>query len=175
MRAAEEFEQELVDELPSLFRFAMSMTRNRNEAEELVQETLAYALEKRDEFTSGTNIRAWLFKLQSFLDRNSKRKAYRQKVLSRGQIEDPETAAVPPSQLDRIMVGEAEKAIETLPLEQRQALFLVAYDGKSYDEAADILECSAGTVKSRVSRARQRIADMIHYEHLNGMTKELGR
>jgi RNA polymerase sigma-70 factor (ECF subfamily) len=165
MPATKEFEREMLAQLPHLRGFAMSMTRNRTEAEDLAQETVLTALEKHDEYQLGTNMKAWLFRLQVYIDSNKKRKEMRQRALSRGRIEDPETAAIPPSQLDSLLVSEAQAAVDTLPIDQRQALFLVAYDGKSYEEAADILACSAGTVKSRVSRARARIAEVINYEH----------
>ena len=178
MPASKEFERELMNEFrtQNLFKFAMSMTRSRSEAEDLVQETFRLALEKHSEYELGTNMKAWLFRLQALIDKNNKLTAFRQRLLSRGQIDDPDTATVPPSQLDRIMFGEADRAIEALPIEQKQALYLVAYDGKSYNEAADILACSPGTVKSRVSRARARIAEVIHYEQQTGnTTKDLRR
>jgi RNA polymerase sigma factor (sigma-70 family) len=176
MSSAEEFKRELVSEYTNLFRFAMSMTRNRAEAEDLWHETVVLALEKQDEYELGTSMKAWLFRLQVLIDKNNKRRVLRQRMLSDGNIEDPETASVPPSQLDRLMFKEAAHAVDTLPSDQRQALYLVVYDGKSYDEAADILACSPGTVKSRVSRARARIAEIIQYEHLDKNTeRELAR
>ncbi|NTF17386.1 sigma-70 family RNA polymerase sigma factor [Agrobacterium rubi] len=178
MPASKEFERELLEEFrtANLYKFAMSLTRNRAEADDLMQETFALAIEKSEEYEPGTNMKAWLFRLQAFIDKNNKRKAFRQRVLSRDHIEDPETATVPPSQLDSIMFGEANRAIEALPVEQKAALYLVVYDGKSYEEAAEILACSAGTVKSRVSRARVTLAEMIQYEHQAGNTmKDLRR
>lgn len=176
MSSSEEFNRELLSEYPNLFRFAMSMTRNRAEAEDLMQETVLLALEKHDEYELGTSMKAWLFRLQVLIDKNNRRRVVRQRLLSDGNIEDPETAAVPPSQLDRLMFKEAAHAVETLPIDQKQALYLVVYDGKSYDDAADILACSSGTVKSRVSRARARIAEIIQYEHLDKSTeRELAR
>jgi RNA polymerase sigma factor (sigma-70 family) len=176
MSTSKEFGRELVGEVENLFRFAMSMTRNRAEAEDLMQETLLLALEKQDEYELGTSMKAWLFKLQVFIDKNNRRRVARQRLLSDGNIEDPETATVPPSQFDRLMFKEAAHAVETLPIDQKQALYLVVYDSKSYDEAADILACSPGTVKSRVSRARARIAEIIQYEHLDRNTeRELAR
>lgn len=176
MSSSEEFNRELLSEYPNLYRFAMSMTRNRAEAEDLMQETVMLALEKHDEYKLGTSMKAWLFRLQVLIDKNNRRRVVRQRMLSDGNIEDPETAAVPPSQLDRLMFKEAAHAVETLPIDQKQALYLVVYDSKSYDEAADILACSSGTVKSRVSRARARIAEIIQYEHLDKNTeRELAR
>jgi RNA polymerase sigma-70 factor (ECF subfamily) len=176
MSASEEFKRELLSEYPNLFRFAMSMTRNRAEAEDLMQETVLVALEKHGEYELGTSMKAWLFRLQVLLDKNNKRRALRQRLLGDGNIDDPEAATVPPSQLDRIMFKEAAHAVEELPEDFRQALYLVVYDGKSYDEAADILAVSAGTVKSRVSRARTRIAEIIQYEHLEkNSERELAR
>lgn len=177
MPASKEFERELMAEFrtQNLFRFAMSMTKSRAEAEDLVQETCRVALERHEDYQLGTNMKAWLFKLQAHINNNNRRKAHRQRVLSQGAFEDPETAMVPPAQLDRIMFGEADRAIEDLPIDQKEALYLVFYDGKTYDEAADILACSAGTVKSRVFRARARIAEVIHYEPTSGSNRDLSR
>lgn len=176
MPASKEFAREMIAEYTNLFRFAMSMTRNRTEAEDLTQATIALALEKHHEYEIGTSMKAWLFRLQVFIDKNNRRRALRQRMLSDGHIMDLETAAVPPSQLDRLMFSEANDAIDTLPKDQKQALYLVVYDGKSYGEAAEILACSPGTVKSRVSRARARIAEAIQYEHLERNTeRELAR
>ncbi len=176
MASTEEFNRELVRECPNLFRFAMSMTRNRAEAEDLTQETILVALEKQSEYELGTNMKAWLFKLQVLINKNNRRRLMRQRMLSDGVFEDMTEAAMPPSQIDRLMFNEAAHAVEGLPVDQKQALYLVVYDGKSYDEAADILACSAGTVKSRVSRARARIAEIIQYEHLDKNTeRELAR
>lgn len=159
-----EFETELLSLVPSLFRFAMSMTRNSADAEDLTQETIKRALEYQASFQAGTNMKAWLFKIQVHLDKNQKRKVYRQKALNEANIMDPDFGVVRPSQVDRIIFNEAGEAIECLPIDQKQALFLIAHDGKTYEEAAQILDCSVGTVKSRVSRARAKIAEAIDYE-----------
>jgi RNA polymerase sigma factor, sigma-70 family len=164
MTASEEFKRELISEYPNLFRFAMSMTKNRAEAEDLAQETVAVALDNAAQYQVGTSMKAWLFKQQFFLNKNNRRRVARQRRLSEGKIDDPETAISLPSQLDRLMFREAAYAVESLPEEQREVMYLVVYDGKTYEQAAEILACSPGTVKSRVARARARLSEILHEE-----------
>lgn len=164
MSAPATFEDRVAKARPDLFRFAMSITRNREAADDLSQDAMTLALEKQDDFEPGTDLKAWLFKLQVNLWQNSVRKEHRRRRLD--AIHAPMQAGdlSLPSQMDALMFHEAYKAMESLEPIQRQVLFLITYDGKSYEEAARILEINTGTVKSRLSRARQALADAIGYE-----------
>lgn len=176
MPKTREFEKELLGHVPALYRFAMSMSRTASDAEDLTQETLKNALEFQSAYQPDTNMKAWLFRIQVNINLNQKRKIYRQKALSEANGLDPDYGVVMPSQVDRLIFNEAGAAIAALPIDQKQALFLVVYDGKSYEEAAQILDCEVGTVKSRVSRARARVAEAIDYEQTGrAETREMTR
>lgn len=164
MSAPATFENRVAEVMPDLFRFAMSITRNRESAADLSQDAAALALEKQDSFEAGTDLKAWLFKLQVNLWQNTVRKARRRLKLE--AIHAPMQAGdlAMPGQMDALRFQEAYKAMEALEPIQRQILFLIAYDGKSYEEAAQILEINTGTVKSRLFRARKALADAIGYE-----------
>jgi RNA polymerase sigma-70 factor, ECF subfamily len=149
----------ILTRIPSLRAFAISLTRDGNQAEDLVQETVLRAISKQEQFEEGTNLQAWLFTIlrnQFFSDH---RKSLR-------EVEDPDgsyaaTMISPSDQEDRIMLRDLEIALGKLPRVQREALLLVAADGLSYEEAAQVLGCAVGTVKSRVNRARNGLAELM--------------
>ena len=121
------------------------------------QETLLRALANIDSFQPGTNMSAWLFTIL----RNHFRSEYRKR---RREVEDPdgsyaETLKSHPEQNGRVEFEEFRRALAKLPTDQREALVLVGASGFSYEEAAAICECAVGTIKSRVNRARTRLAE----------------
>jgi len=145
--------------VPSLRAFAISLCGNIDRADDLVQETLLRALTHIDSFEPGTNMPAWLFTIL----RNHFREEYRKR---RREVEDAdgryaETLMAHPEQTGRIEVEEFNRALAKLPAEQREALILVGASGFSYDDAAAICGCVVGTIKSRVSRARTRLAGLL--------------
>ena len=140
----------------TLRAFAFSLARNRERADDLVQDTVIRAWEKHASFTEGTNMRAWLFTIlrNSFYSEIRKR---------RREVEDVDGAhaarlSVPASQLAHIELEEFKAALGEISAEQREALILIGVSGFSYEEAAEICGCAIGTVKSRVSRARTILA-----------------
>lgn len=147
-----ETDQNIVSWIPPLRAFARSFCRNPDDADDLVQETLAKALAKIHQFKPGTKMKSWLFTIM----RNT---FYTQlRVTSR---EHPaaghDVAAVPavdPAQEWSARGNEISTAIESLPSKQREVLVLVGALGATYDEAAEICDCAVGTVKSRLNRAR---------------------
>lgn len=156
MSVSEEFKAELIRRIPDLEKFARVLTRSAQDSEDLMQDTIITALRKADEFVPGTNMVAWLFTLQRGLYQNMvKRARTRQNYVEAHKDNDE---AQLPDQLDHLILEDAKTLISKLPVEQQSALFLVCYDGRSYAEAAEVLGCSVGTVKSRVSRARAEIA-----------------
>ncbi len=129
---------QVLSTVPSLRAFAISLCGNVDRADDLVQETLLRALAHIDSFQPGTNMPAWLFTIL----RNLFRSEYRKR---RREVEDAEVRA----------------ALAKLPSDQREALILVGASGFSYDDAAAICGCAVGTIKSRVNRARTRLADLL--------------
>src|SRR5580698_1615290 len=145
--------------IPNLRAFAMSLSGNADRADDLVQETVMRAMANIGSFTPGTNMAAWLFTIL----RNLFRSQYRKR---RREVEDPDGSYVaslkmPPEQFGRLEFKELIEALAKLPHVQREALLLVAASGFSYDEAAAICEVAVGTIKSRVSRARQLLAELL--------------
>jgi RNA polymerase sigma-70 factor (ECF subfamily) len=148
--------------VPSLRAFAISLCGNVDRADDLVQETLLRALANIDSFEPGSNMPAWLFTIL----RNLFRSEYRKR---RREVEDADgtyaqSLKSQPEQSSRIEFQEFRAALAKLPPDQREALILVGASGFSYEEAAQICGCAVGTIKSRVNRARVRLAQMLSIE-----------
>ena len=153
------FKKEMLGCMPSLRAFAVSLTGRRDGADDLVQETMLKAWAKQDSFTVGTNIKAWLFTIL----RNEFYSHLRKKDRL---VADPEGAftealSVSPSQYGVLDMQDFKKALDTLPPDQREAMILVGASGFSYEEAAQVCRCAVGTVKSRVSRARTALKEIL--------------
>jgi RNA polymerase sigma-70 factor (ECF subfamily) len=150
---------ELLAQAPWLRRFALSLYGTIDRAEDLVQDTFLQALTHLDTFQSGTNLAAWL----ATILRNRLRDQYRRR---QREVEDADGHYAgmlnsQPDQSARIEFAEFRAALAKLPLEQRQALILLGTSDLSYDEAAARCGCAAGTLKSRVHRARARLIDLL--------------
>lgn len=153
------FVDAILDKVPSLRAFAMSLTRKPDYAEDLVQDTLLKALSKHERFEEGTNLSAWLFTIlrNSFLSHHRK---------ARREVEDSAGAHAAmliayPDQEDKLMVQDLSAALDKLPQSQREAIVLVGVEGMAYEEAAAVLGVAIGTIKSRVNRARHRLAELM--------------
>ena len=145
--------------VPSLRAFAISLCGNIDRADDLVQETLLRALSHIDSFEPGTNMPAWLFTILRNLFRSEYRKRRREVEDADGRY--AETLKSHPEQPGRVEFDEFRTALAKLPSDQREALILVGASGFSYDDAAAICGCAVGTIKSRVNRARTRLADLL--------------
>lgn len=148
--------EQVIALIPSLRAFAWSLSRNPTDADDLVQETLTKAWVHRDKFHAGTNLRAWLFTIL----RNSWYTA-----AAKGRRETPDedgkmaaAMTTPPSQEWSVELRQLQSALNRLPPEHREALVMVGAAGLSYEEAAEVAGCAIGTIKSRVNRARNRLA-----------------
>src|SRR6201989_3133823 len=148
--------------VPSLRAFAISLCGNVDRADDLGQETLLRALAHIDSFQPGTNMPAWLSTILRNLFRSEYRKRRREVEDSDGRF--AETLKTHPEQNSRIEFEEFQQALAKLPADQREALILVGASGFSYEETAEICGCAVGTMKSRVNRARARLADMLSIE-----------
>ena len=139
--------------VPALRRYARALTRNADRADDLVQDCLERALRKRSLFRPTGPMQAWLYRILLNLYRNGLRQTRRRgdHVSIDALVVEP---AIPAPQPGRIALAEMSRAIDQLPSEQREALLLVVLEGVSYEEAAGILEIPAGTLMSRLSRAR---------------------
>lgn len=148
--------------VPSLRAFAISLCGNVDRADDLVQETLLRALANINSFQPGTNMSAWLFTILRNLFRSEYRKRRREVEDSDGSYAD--SLKSQPEQNSRMEFEEFRTALGTLPSDQREALILVGASGFSYEEAAEICGCAVGTIKSRVNRARNRLANIMAIE-----------
>jgi RNA polymerase sigma-70 factor (ECF subfamily) len=148
--------------VPSLRAFAISLCGNVDRADDLVQETLLRALANINSFQPGTNMSAWLFTILRNLFRSEYRKRRREVEDTDGSYAD--SLKSHPEQHSRLEFEEFRGALAKLPPDQREALILVGASGFSYEEAAAICECAVGTIKSRVNRARTRLADLLAIE-----------
>jgi RNA polymerase sigma-70 factor (ECF subfamily) len=167
----EQIDQTFVDgvltSVTSLRAFAISLTRDADQAEDLVQETLLRAISKHEQFVAGTNLQAWLFTILRNQFFSEHRKSTRE--VEDGDGSYAATMVCMPDQEDRIMVHHLEAALHKLPEGQREAILLVGVDGLTYEEAAQVLGCAVGTVKSRVNRARSCLAEMMRLADEDGV------
>ena len=154
--------EQMLGAVPSLGAFAISLSGNVDRADDLVQETLMRAIANIDSFQPGTNMSAWLFTILRNLFRSEYRKRRREVEDTDGSYAD--TLKSHPEQGSRLEFNELRAALDKLPPDQREALILVGASGFSYEEAAAICECAVGTIKSRVNRARTRLADLLSIE-----------
>ncbi len=154
-----QFLDEISASVPALRRYARALTRNADRADDLVQDCLERAIRKQGLWAPTGPLQAWLFKMLLNLYRNDARHRRRRgdHVPIDSLLVEP---AVPAPQPGRIALSEMSRAIDALPAEQREALLLVVLEGMSYEEAAGILSIPAGTLMSRLSRARAALRTM---------------
>lgn len=141
-------------EIPRLRRFARSLTRDVDRADDLVQECLVRAINKLDSWTPGTNLRAWLFTIlrNAFLNEIRRSKG---SPISSVEIDPDRHESNAPDGESLVVVGQIAREFERLSDEHRQVLSLIAIEGFAYDEAAEICDVPVGTIRSRLSRARE--------------------
>lgn len=159
MTLAPSLREAMLAVVPSLRAFAMSLCGSVDRADDLVQETLTRAIANIDSFEPGTNMSAWLFTILRNLFRSEYRKRRREVEDSDGR--HAESLKSHPEQPGRLEFEELRNALARLPADQREALILVGASGFSYEEAAAICDCAVGTIKSRVNRARTRLAEQL--------------
>ncbi|MFC3703861.1 sigma-70 family RNA polymerase sigma factor [Devosia honganensis] len=147
-----DFLDELEANVPALRRYARALTHDIDHADDLVQDCLERAIARRSLFRPRGPLRPWLFTMLTNLHRNDLR-SRRRRAAPLGLDALPEPG-VPPPQPGHLALAELARAIDTLPLEQKEALLLVTLEGLAYAEAAAILDIKPGTLMSRLGRAR---------------------
>lgn len=150
---------ELVTHLPALRAFALSLTRNRATADDMMQDTVLKAWTNMDKFQQGTNMRAWLFTILRNTYYSSRRKLNREVADVDNAFSD--RLSVKPDHDGRLQMRDFKSAFETLADEHREALLLVGASGFSYDDAAQMCGVATGTMKSRVNRARAKLTELL--------------
>jgi RNA polymerase sigma-70 factor (ECF subfamily) len=174
------FEVEALSHLDALYGVACRMTKNPVDAEDLVQDALLKAMRARDQYTAGTNLKAWLFKILTNTFINKFRRGGLERSLLEGPDADPlldgwvsaasmramrdaETQALRP-----LLVAEIDAALEELPEEFRLAVVLSDVEELSYKEIAEVMGCPVGTVMSRLHRGRRLLQKKL-YSHAVAM------
>lgn len=148
--------QSIVAAVPGLRAYGVALSGSRDQADDLVQETLVRALHHINTFEPGTNLRAWL----TTILRNHFVSQCRKSAREVQDVDGIYAAGLvcQPRQESWMAFRDLRKALAKLPVEQRDAVVLVCASGFTYDEAAGICGCPVGTIKSRVSRARAGLA-----------------
>jgi RNA polymerase sigma-70 factor, ECF subfamily len=158
-QASAQMKADLISVIPNLRAFAVSLCGNPDRADDLVQETLVKAWSNLGSFVEGTNLPAWLFTILRNIYYSEYRKRRREVADTDGAIAAKLAAA--PAQHGHMDFLDFRTALQRLPNDQREALILIGASGLSYEEAASVCNCAVGTMKSRVNRARNRLADML--------------
>ncbi|MFB9970185.1 sigma-70 family RNA polymerase sigma factor [Pseudoroseomonas cervicalis] len=156
-------EDELLACLPDLRAYARSLTRNRHDADDLVQDAVVRMLNSADRFQPGTNFKAWAFTIlrNRFLNEFvAKRRLTRE--MDEGEME---RIAVSARQDEGLELSDFQRIFHRLPEDHRSILTLVAGSGLPYEDVAKVLGCAVGTVKSRVHRARSALHALLEEEN----------
>lgn len=155
---------ELTQEMPRLEKFAMKLTRNSHDAADLLQSTLLRAIEKKHLFNEGTDLFKWTSKMMYNLFVSG----YRRKVKFETQY-DPESyiekQQVEASQETTMELMKVNEAMSLLSEEHREVLVYVCVQGMKYQDVAEILDIPVGTVRSRLSRARAQLQEILETPH----------
>jgi RNA polymerase sigma-70 factor (ECF subfamily) len=151
---------DLIEHLPRLRRYARALTGDVSRADDLVQDTLERALAKLDLWQPGSDLRAWLFTLMHNLFVNQIRIRRPPETVMEEALDEP----VSGGQMEALAARDIHGALSRLPEEQREVLLLVGLEQFGYAEAAQVLGVPTGTVMSRLSRARERMRQMLACE-----------
>ncbi len=174
-----EFDSEIIPHLNSLKSFALKMTNDTDESEDLIQDTLLKAFRFFDKFEKGSNAKAWLFQIMknSFINnyRKSTKEPFKvdyddvQNFYETIKSEDVKTQHYENDAFSDVLYDEMAKALSILPDDFRTVVFLSDIEGYTYEEIADFIDCPVGTVRSRLHRARKMLyALLLQYAQENG-------
>lgn len=155
-----DFKAALMEVTPHLRAFARSLCGDPVQADDLVQDALLKAWNARESYTENTSFKAWTFTILRNSFYSEKRRSWRSTGLEPGVAEATLIASDDPDKgLELVAL---RNALEHLPQDQREAIILIGAGGMAYDEAAEIVGCAVGTIKSRVSRARKALAELLN-------------
>ena len=155
-----DFGQLIETEIPRLRRYARALTRDPSRADDLVQSCLARAIANAHLWQPGTDLRAWLFTILHNQHVNDIRRAVREGV-SVAVDEVTPVLSIAPNAAASLELRDLERAIASLPEEQRQVILLIGLEGMRYEEVATILGIPIGTVRSRLSRGRETLRKLM--------------
>jgi RNA polymerase sigma-70 factor (ECF subfamily) len=152
--------KKIEQEIPRLRRYARALTRDVNAADDLVQDCLTRALSKVHLWQRGTDLRAWLFTILHNQYVNHVRRAVREGSAV-GLSDSEPLLTTSPNQGKRLELRDLDRAIAKLPEEQRAVLLLVGLEGMRYEEVAEVLGVPVGTIRSRLSRGREMLRQLM--------------
>jgi RNA polymerase sigma-70 factor (ECF subfamily) len=164
------FEQEVIPYRSQLYPAALRMTRNQADAEDLVQETFTRAYVSFSQFTPGTNMRAWLYRIltNAFINNCRKRRREPQQAPWDDSADLPQAPGAPrmarsaeDEALEQLTDSEVMRALRGLPAEFSAAIYLADVEGYAYREVAEILGTPIGTIMSRLHRGRKKLRDAL--------------
>jgi RNA polymerase sigma-70 factor (ECF subfamily) len=169
----DDFEREALPHLPALYAAALRMTRNERDAEDLVQDALLRAYRFFDTFEAGTNCKAWLFRILTnvfcnrYREREREHEVMNEAESSEANLERFLAGAAADGRdaegalLGRMVSADVEKALAAVPPDFRMAVILADLEDFSYKEIAEIMDCPAGTVMSRLYRGRKILQNLL--------------
>src|SRR5262245_8944576 len=174
--APSDFEREALPHLPALYAAALRMTRHEKDAEDLVQDAMLRAYRFFDTFEAGTNCKAWLFRILTNVFCNRSREREREhEVMNEaegstanleqfvgGAGHQADARDAEGALLGHMVSSDVEKALSSIPSDFRMAVILADLEDFSYKEIADIMECPAGTVMSRLYRGRKLLQQQLY-------------
>lgn len=157
---AEAFREQLLAVIPALRGFARGLCGNRELADDMAQDAMMRAWAAQASFQPGTNFRAWIFMIlrnqfYTTIRRNSRMVSWDPEVAERVLVAQA-------AQQDGLNLQDVQTAMQKLPVEQREVLILIGANGLSYEEAAEVMGCAIGTIKSRLARGRTALATLIN-------------
>ena len=161
------FKDDLLAETRNLRAFAISLSGSVTLADDLVQESLLRAWSNSEKFQPGTSLRAWLFTILRNIYYSNYRKRAREVQDSDGLY--ARRLTVPGDQESHLDLEDFRNALTMLPAEQREVLTLIGASGLSYEEAAVICEVGIGTIKSRLSRARSKLVELLKLDETSNL------
>jgi RNA polymerase sigma-70 factor, ECF subfamily len=148
------------EEIPRLRRYARALTRDFNAADDLVQDCLTRALGKVHLWQEGSDLRAWLFTILHNQFVNNVRRSVREGTAINAEASRVHLSSGP-AQGDKLALRDLQRAMAQLPEEQRTVIFLVGLEGMRYEEVAEVLGVPVGTVRSRLSRGREMLRQLM--------------
>jgi RNA polymerase sigma-70 factor, ECF subfamily len=158
-----ELSRRVEQEIPRLRRYARALTHTTDRADDLVQDTLVRALAKIHLWQPGTDMRAWLFTIMHHQYVNTVRREARERTkVDIEQVSSTLTAVTDPTARRQLI--ELDRALARLPDEQREVVLLVGLEGLPYESVAQVLGVPIGTVRSRLSRGRERLRELMGRE-----------
>lgn len=179
-----DFEAEAIPHMDSLYNFALRMTGDSDDANDLIQDTYLKSFRFFDKFEKGTNCKAWLFRIM----KNTYINSYRKQVKEPDKVDYEEienfyenikssykdTSHLEKEMFDNLLDDEVSEAITSLPEDFRTVVILCDIEGLSYEEIADFIDCPIGTVRSRLHRARKILFTKLYkYAEAKGFLKNL--